>query len=307
MREIITYNGKDISKDVETIAATHEMYAGGRQADTIELVFLDDEKLWAKWQPVVGDVISYQKGGTPTGKMFVYEPYIDNNLCIIRATSIPGGMSIVRSKSWEQVYLQQIGDEIAKRSGLEFELLGFSNLYYDYMKQDNQTDGGFLRNLAELEGGGITVYDGRLIMFKESYLEEQKEKAIITTTGAQFERIDRTGSLFGSAEVRCGSFFGKFTADKTNGRILKPQRTISCTSNAEAARYAAGILRQANKEKTEAILRSPLMPDVSAGVVVDLNNTIVPSWSGRFFVYKIRHEYHKDKSTTFMRRTLEGY
>lgn len=309
MAESIIFNGQEISNEVEAMAATHEMYAGGRQADTITLTFSDDDGLWDKWKPATGDTLIYSNGGTSTGKMFIYDPEPSNGIYILRATALPQDAKLAHSKSWEQVYLSQFGTEVAARSGLTFELYGLENIYYNYMRQDAEPDIAFLRRIAELEGGGITVYDGRLIMFKESYLESQEPTIQLSTIGATFEPHDYTGNLYGAAEVRSGIYRGKFSADEENKRILQPdpRQRIMCTSNAEATRYAAGLLRMANKGTREARMQSTLMAELSAGICISLDNPAIPSWGGSFFVHHLRHEYHKETTTLFMRRPLEGY
>ena len=307
MTEIITYNNTDISAEVDVLAATHETYVGGRQADTLELVFDDDRGLWSKWKPAVGDTIAYQNGGAGSGTMFVYEPEITNGLCTIRATSLPKNAKIKRTKSWEQVYLRQFGAEIAERSGLTFELQGLENFYYEYMQQVAESDVAFLRRIAEMEGGGIVIYDKRLIMFKDSELEGRDAGVQLSTLGGLFESKDKSGELYGAAELRSGSYFGRFTADPDNKMIYTPDELIRCTSNAEAYRFAAGILRTQNKDKMTAKLTTDLMPEVTAGVMAELENTIASGWSGLFFLYRVRHEYHNERTVLYMRRPLEGY
>lgn len=307
MAEIITYNNTDISAEVDVLAATHETYAGGRQADTLELVFDDDQGLWSKWKPAVGDSITYQNGGAGSGTMFVYEPEISNGLCTIRATSLPAAAKTKRSKSWEQVYLRQFGTEIAERSGLTFELCGLNNLYYDYMQQANEGDAAFLRRIAELEGGGIVVFDKRLIMFKDSELESQEAGVQLSALGGIFEHKDLSGGLYGAAEIRSGSYFGRFTADPDNKTIYIPDKKILCTSNAEAYRFAAGMLRMANKDKLTAKLTTNLTPAVTAGMTAELEDTNAPGWDGLVFLYRVRHEYHNARTVLYMRRPLEGY
>lgn len=38
-----------------------------------------------------------------------------------------------------------------------------------------------------------------------------------------------------------------------------------------------------------------------------LLNQQAPSWSGAFYIYKVRHDYGKHKTKIFFRKKLEGY
>ena len=49
------------------------------------------------------------------------------------------------------------------------------------------------------------------------------------------------------------------------------------------------------------------MPQYAPGIMVNIINRQAPSWSGNYFIYKIRHDYGKRRTKIFFRRRLEGY
>lgn len=305
MKEQIIYNNVDISDIVITEEAVHDMYIGCEQADTLTLTFEDEGADWDAWGAAPGDTVTYKNGGTSTGTMYVHSVYPENGFFTVRATSIPQKAKLCHTKSWESVYLMQLGTEIAARFGFSFRAEGIENIYYSYIAQENETDIGFLSRIACLEGGALITYNDAIVLYGEAELEQRADDLEVTAEDGVFSASDRSGNLFGSAKLSAGSCYGIFTADPENSRRLDVKGTA--TTNAEAKRWAQGLLRQANKGCKTCRLQKDILPEISAGVVVDLVNQVVPGWSGKMFAYHVRHEYKKEKTTIFMRPPLEGY
>ena len=305
MAEKIIYNNTNISTATTSMAATYDMFVGAQQADNIVLTFEDSDSRWKKWAPKSGDTIEYQRDGVSTGIMHIYEPQLLNGLCIIRACSMPQDAKVKHSKSWQQVHLLQFGNEVAARFGMTFELLGLSDLYYEHMRQENETDIGFLQKIASLEGAALILFNNRIIMAQEKPLEASDAILQVSAAGSYIESSDKRGLAYGSAEVRAGVYYGKYTADASNKRNFLPEQSIMAGSNAEAARFAAGQLRQINKQLTDAKMQTSLMPELTAGVNIELTGSDVPFWNGKNYLYHVRHEYHKQQTTLFMRKPLE--
>ena len=82
---------------------------------------------------------------------------------------------------------------------------------------------------------------------------------------------------------------------------------IMCQSTLEAIRFAAGVLREKNKMLVCGSIEASLMPIYAPGIMVNILNQQAPSWSGAFYIYKVRHDYGKHKTKIFFRKKLEGY
>ena len=305
MSEQIIYNNVDISGSVETEEAVHDMYAGCEQADTLTLTFEDEGADWDAWGAVPGDTVVYKNGGTSTGTMYVHSVYPENGFFTVRAASIPQNAKLCHTKSWESVHLLQVGSEVAGRFGFSFRIEGMENFYYDYIAQENEPDIAFLNRIAKLEGGILIVYNNEVILYGEEALEKRETDLEVTTGDGTFSGCDRSGDIFGKAKLSAGSCYGVFTADPSNSRTLDIKGRA--TSDAEAKRWARGLLRQANKNGRTCRLQKDIMREFSAGITVDLDNQAAPKWSGKMFLYHVRHEYKKERTTLFMRPPLEGY
>ena len=119
---------------------------------------------------------------------------------------------------------------------------------------------------------------------------------------------DNRARCYGSCEVSSGSFSGKFKAPgATNTAVLRPDKPIPVTSNAEAARFAKGLLRNANKYGHTGQFSKELLTGYAAASLLKLKTTKASAWDGTVFVYKVRHDFVGNKSTLYFREPLEGY
>lgn len=304
--EKLIYEGKDITEDIHIIKAVHEMYAGGRQADTLELVLDDAEKTWNKWNPQAGDELEYINEDGKTGTMYVVFPEVSNGICTITATTLPKKAKEPHTKAWEYTTLSKIGEEVAGRFGHTFKLEKMEDVPYNYLCQRKESDISFLHRIAELEGCGIVIYNGAVTMFSEEKMENQEPSLNVETETSTFRACDSTGRMYGSCEVTAGAYKGIFIVDSSKPKFI-PQENIEASSDAEAARFAKGILRKENKGLATATLETALASEITPGIVINVSNEVEAEWSGNLYVYRARHDYHSDTTKIFLRRPLEGY
>lgn len=297
--------GVDVWNDVRVIELVHDSYAEGR-ADRLFVRFADPKGLWPGWGLTVGTEIS----ADGTGKMYVYACRAENGVFTVRAYSAPPDITERRSKSWAQVHLFQLVTEAAARHSLTPDFSQASDRLYNYKAQENETDLGFLAALCRTEGYALLIFDGRLVIYDEHRMEmiEPAETVTIGEDGV-FTIEDRRGAGYGSARVAAGSVSGVFFApDPVSGRVLYPDSDrLYATSNAEAARYARGLLRNANKGLLAGSFRRKYAPQISAGSTVRLLIERAPVYSGPVFITHARHDLIRNVSLIDFRKPLEGY
>ncbi|MBQ9229083.1 MAG: hypothetical protein IJ168_09680 [Eubacterium sp.] len=301
-------NGVDIFEQVSVRYCIHEMYAEKR-ADSLTIRLNDPDGNWSKWNPEPGSEISFENGAAKTGKMFIHSTKPENGGYTIRALSMPTTGQTRRSKSWAGVHFLQIANEIAKRHKLDFENYGCKDHLYQYIAQENETDFAFFCRLCMFEGCQMLIFDGKLIAYDEAYIEKQApaETLEIGDDGV-FAYEDRSDRAYGVATVASGKISGTFRAPGgAPDRVLKPETGIKVTSNAEAARFARGILRDANKNLVTGSFAKALMPGYAAASLIRLKTKKAEGWNGEFFVTMVRHDHVGNKSTIYIRKPLEGY
>ncbi len=303
----ILYEGTDIYPEISVNRCFHDMY-GEKQSDELLLRLNDTRQLWDVWQPKAGDTVAVEDGEAKTGKMFIESVVPESGLVTLRAFSMPQSAKDKRNKSWEKVKLLQLGQEIAARHGLAFEQYGVTDQLYEYVNQSNLPDFAFLQQRCTLEGVAFLVYDGKLVMYDEAYLEQQAPaKTVSITPASEFEYRDDEVNAYGSAEIVNGNITGTFTAPNGGAKVLRKVIPIQMTSQTEADRFARSLLRDANKNATTGTLWTTLMRDYAAGSVTEIQTSGAQSWDGPAFITRLRHDYVKGQSKAYFRKPLEGY
>ena len=302
------YNGTDIYPSVSVNYCVHEMFAEKR-ADTLVVRFNDTKGIWSKWNPADGDVIRFVEGASDTGKMFVHSMKPENGFFTIRAMSMPKSGTTKKSKSWEGVRFLQLGNEFAGNHGLTFQHFGCADRVYPYMAQGNETDFACFSRLCTLEGCQMLIYDGKLLAYNEQYIESQEPKGNLEVElNGKFEYRDNRADCYGSCEINSGRYSGKFAAPgATNTTVLRPEKAVLVTSDAEAARFAKGLLRDANKYGYTGQLTKSLHTGYAAASLVKLKTGKASAWNDTVFVYKVRHDFVGNKTTLYFRNLVEGY
>lgn len=300
------YKGVDITDSVSINRCYHDMYAGD-QSDTLNIRVNDTENLWDAWAPATGDEIRVDYDAISTGTMFVSGAIPRNGILDITAQSAPKSCFDQQNKAWQKIRLLQIGDEIAKRNGLSFHSYGVEDRLYSYLSQ-TEGDLRFLNRIARLEGCAVLVYDRKLIMYSEQYMEAQEPtEALDVTMDGDYKYQDRRAELFGSCVVESGMYYGRFAVDNGSSRVLLPETMPVAGSDVEAARFAKNLLRYANKGCYGGFVRSAILPGYAPASTVELANARTPSWDGTVFIDHIRNDYGKGESKIFFRKLLEGY
>ena len=303
----LTYKGVDITDSVSINRCWHDMYAGGR-ADTLHLRINDVDAVWDGWAPAIGDELRVDYGTISTGTMFLVSATPTNGSYDIEAWSAPASGYALQSKAWQRVRLLQLGAEIAERHGLAFSSYGVEDCLYPYLYQNKKGDFAFLAEICKLAGCSLLVYNERLVMYSEPYMEAQTPTEVLeVTVDGDYKYTDHRSALYGSCIITSGNYSGSFDAGNGAGRVLRPDTPPNISSNTEADRYAKNLLRAANKGGQAGFVRSSILPGYAAASTVNLSNARAPSWDGSVFIDHIRNDYGKGESKIFFRRPLEGY
>lgn len=302
----VIYKGVDITDEVSINYCWHDMYCEG-QADTLRIRFNDNEHVWDGWNPQTDDEIEVVYGAIRTGKMFVHRTRPTNGLYEIIATAAPASSREKKNKSWRKIKLLVMGREIAGHHGLEFEAYGVPDVLYDYILQTNEDDFSFLHKRCALEGCAFLVYDGKLIMYAQKYMEEQTaSESIYIGIDSDYEYSDQSGQLYGECKIQQGKYKGSYKAENGAQSVFIPSLGISINSDAEAARYAKNMLRQANKGAYTGYVYSSILTGYAATSMAKLENERAPSWDGDVFLTHVRNDYGRGISKLFFRKPLEG-
>lgn len=300
----ILYNNKDITDDISVSSCIHDMFACS-QADTLCIKFNDSKKLWDGWKPSKEDIISVSYGIAKTGAMYIDSVVPENGLMTLRASSIPPTAMNKTDKSWENVHLLQLAKEIASRHGLEFEEYDVADKIYNYVRQPNIPDFEFLQQRCNLESLAFVVYDKKLVLYDEAKLETTKPvKEVKIKSDNDFNYTDSSQNGYGKVTVTNGNLTGNYTSKSGLKNVLTQTISTVISGQAEADRFAKGLLRQANKNLTKGVFKLPLMRELSAGSVMKIVTEGADTWNGNGFVSHIRQDYINSTSKVFFRKAV---
>lgn len=303
----IYYEGVDIYPSISLNQCVYDSY-GEEQADTLKMTFNDTSDQWDTWNPSKGDAIRVVLGSCDTGKMNVISVKPENGLMCLMASSIPDTANDKSNKSWQNVKFKQICQEIAERHGLSCEFYGVEDYTYAYVTQQNKEDFIFLEERCALEGCAFLVYNGRLVVYTESYMESGSARGTLSIgDDVKFTYEDHSSEVYGVCIAKNGAMEGTYSSgvtDKTLNKILSGK----VSSQAEITRFAQNLMRYENKKMTSGVCYSDrYLPGYAAGSLITLETSGVPSWNGNVFMTHVRHDMVRATSKLWFRKPLEGY
>lgn len=306
----IFYNGTDITQSVQPITLPITDNAGGKP-DSLTIAFSDTDGLWSKWKPAKNDTLQVKENGFDTGLMFVDELSQSAGLFGVKALSIPQTSKTARSQGWEKVRLLEIASEIATRHRFELQSYNVSNHLYERIDQQETADFAFLADLCMLEGYSLKINNRTVIIYDER-IEEQKPadpKLSVVGEGAingSFEFANKSTDIYQKCIVRGNGptyIQGVFTASDIFGPMIK--RDLYATNQAEANRWAKGVLRSYNKLAVMGSMAVNLNSNYAAGTCLNVRD--IGMFDGKYFIHRLVHDLMNNKTKLTLRKPLEGY
>lgn len=277
------------------------------EADTIDVELMDKDRLFInEWMPTLSDTLQVSltkdngAGLVETLDLGVFE--IDEveasappSVFKIKAVSVSQNSALRQrdeSKSWENVKLSEIAQDIASAAGVELFYKADDDPTVTRAEQQEQSRLAFLEKLCKDNFLSLKVSDGQLIIFDESELDKQ-EPAL---TLYRHQDVINFNARYTLQEIygRCDVIYkhggkdeliqGQFECG-ASAKVLKVNKKVD--DKAEAERLARNKLREKNKEGVKVNLTTQGNFSLAAGNVVKL------SGFGKFdFNYLIEKAVH---------------
>lgn len=338
---IVTYNGKDISADLQqylkSVSYTDNMSG---EADDLQLTLEDRQGLWqASWMPEKGATLDVSvkviDAGTEQVVRFglfeideITSSGMPSEVCI-KAVSVPDNNNlrgVERTRSWEKAELKSIANDIAGGAGLEllYDAKDY-NPTIDRAEQSEQSDLSFLYKLCADHGLALKICNNQLVIFDEADYEAADAVAQLLKPGniaadgaktikhlKRYSLSSKVRDVYKACHVKYQEGKDKqkieatFTApDKTDGKTLEVNEQVS--SIADAERLAKKRLREKNSAEISGSFDIIGCPELAAAAVIQLSGFGV--FDGKYILTQVRHEIGSGGYTTGvdMRRCLNGY
>lgn len=254
-----------------------------------------------------GDAIRLDQAGYSTGTLYVDGLSSEGSVFGISALSMPQSARAAASRVWEDIRLLAIAADMAGRHGLKLEVYEAPNPTYRRVEQLNQPDMAWLNSLCLRESCCMKLAGDRLIIYSEPAFERKAPAASFHKSQLMGSPrfVDEGAGLMQACVVtwqdgKGGQIMGKATAPVSGGTLTIQERV---TSPAEAARFAAGYLRQANKRDSGEVAM-PLSAGLTGGNTVAISGTGLGD--GRHFVTRAAHDFIRKETRLYLRRPMEG-
>ena len=264
----IQIDGKAMdSEQRDTVTSVTYTDPASGQADSLDIAVSGGEKRWlTDWYPGEGKTVSatialsnWEKDGAQDvtldcGKFILDNPSfsgwpVSGTLSAVSTPADKGFSKTERTKTWENVTIQEIGKDIASRAGisLAWDVSG-SSFSISSVEQSKENDCTLFTNLCNSHGLQVKVYSHKLVVYdREAY---KKKAAVDTVDASEFDSWDGGPSM---SEVYTGGEYtytnpqtGKKIVAKVGSgdRILK--KSGKADSAADAERKIKALVSNAN-------------------------------------------------------------
>lgn len=318
----LSFNGKNVSTKLAEYlkSVSYEDVASG-SSDTISLKLQNIDMKWLhKWYPTKGDKIKgsitfkdWNKDGTNLslncGTFVCDEVKFSGGPLetTIGGVSTPAKDSFKtreRTKTWKNVTIKKIAQEIAKRYSLSLSYSGPS-IKIASIEQSDKTDSAFLYSICQKYGLSMKVFNNKIVIYDQT--AQEKKKATATLTRASFiddewDYIDALEGTYTGARISYKSgknndevsvYLGLKKENASGSRVLKITETAD---DYDTAYYmAAAKVNQSNEGATTMTGKIWPNPKICAGICVTISG--MGKANGKYFVDKVTTEV-TDSGTT---------
>lgn len=297
------YQGKDITTDCDIVACRHVDTAG--RSDFLELEMLH-APVWSEWNPEPDDLIRVTESGYDTGKMYLAEVRPEGDRYRLWASSTPLAARAKKYKSFESKTIAQMLDDCAQECGMQAELFGVSgSAKCAFEIRNNETAPAFAQRILRREGAILKAMDGKLVGISLAYAQ-----GLQTACGIRLdEGSEQTGYIredakrMSGADVQTAFASGSASDDEGKaGRIWLGN--LPAESDAQAAKWARGILLYENSMCERLKLAMEFMPEVSALCRVQIEGSA--QTEGMWNVLEAQHEMIKKETRLVLFRIAQG-
>ncbi|WP_326514781.1 hypothetical protein [Clostridium intestinale] len=305
----IIYENVDITSDININYAAIEDSAGGI-ADSLELIFNDENKLWRQWNPSKNNKIIIKNDNFSSGVMYLDEIYMKKGLYRLKAISTPLKAKTPKNATWENISFSKLAKDLIKDLDLELATYNLNTDWiYERVEQINQNSLDLLNMRCILEGYRLKVSDNKAIIYSENILEKSEPVLKLTEADlpANYEFKNLSSGIYSSclvSDVYKDSIisYEYKPVNAPQGPILKPK--VRVMNHAEAERYSMNLLNFHNKNEITASLSIRLNTNVASGNVIEIVG--LGNFSGKYFVEKTKHYFTEDKTSLKARKLMEG-
>lgn len=318
----LSFNGKNVSTKLADYleSVSCEDVASG-SSDSIDITLQNIDMKWMnQWYPTKGDKISgtitfqdWNKDGENLklncGTFILDEVKFSGGPLKVSlgGVAIPANESFKvreRTKTWKNVTIKNIANEIAKRYGLSLSYSG-PTITIASIEQSDKTDSAFLYDLCKKYGLSMKVFNNKIVVYDQTQQEKKAASATITRDSFIDDEWEYTDSIEGTytgARISYKSgedneeisvYLGLKAENAAGSRVLN---ITEVADDYDAAYYmAAAQVNQSNEQATTISGKIWPNPKICAGICVTISG--MGKANGKYFVDKSTVEVSDSRTT----------
>lgn len=318
----LSFNGKNVSTKLADYleSVSCEDVASG-SSDSIDITLQNIDMKWMnQWYPTKGDKISgtvtfqdWNKDGEnlklDCGTFILDEVKFSGGPLKVSlgGVAIPANESFKvreRTKTWKNVTIKNIANEIAKRYGLSLSYSG-PTITIASIEQSDKTDSAFLYDLCKKYGLSMKVFNNKIVVYDQTQQEKKAASATITRDSFIDDEWEYTDSIEGTytgARISYKSgedneeisvYLGLKAENAAGSRVLN---ITEVADDYDAAYYmAAAQVNQSNEQATTISGKIWPNPKICAGICVTISG--MGKANGKYFVDKSTVEVSDSRTT----------
>lgn len=302
----IIYNGESITVSLEdrTGGFTYNDPESG-SSDDISLTINDRDNKWINGMfPRLGDkiqatikVYDWQAPGDNRqlncGSFVIDDPSFSGPPTQVqfKAVSKPADSSFdtqQRTKTWENVTLQQIATEIASRYELVVQYSA-DEIKIDSLEQSDETDSDFINKTCEKYNLSCKIYSNRLVIYDRE--KQKQEPPVLTIKKGDMEQWSYNTTLEGVYTGGTMKYKDSDEGDDIEATYGDQTRSLAVNgkadSQADAEKQIKAEVNKANEDKETMNVTIPGNPTLCASQCVEISGLGVAD--GKYFVKKVTH------------------
>lgn len=301
----LIYNDTDITRSVDVVKCIHRDVSGGR-CDSLEIV-LENAAAWYRWQPKKDDQIEVRKNGYSTGIMYLNAILPENGKYRILATSLPAGAQRKKYASYENTSLGDLISLCAAECGLDGAVYGVdSGILYPYLMRGKESAPAFLSRILRCEGAVLKTLNGKLTAIGIEYAQGLNPVQVIDVKSDQRGVRHQMRDDLRLATITIDTPYAHGTA-ADGGAVHGQHETYTyeypAIDNAQAGRWARGLLLHNNRNAEEIIINADFNPRFTAMVRIDINGT--HDMAGKWLIDEAEHDLFGSKSKVKLLRCVD--
>lgn len=318
----LSFNGKNVSTKLADYleSVSCEDVASG-SSDSIDITLQNIDMKWMnQWYPTKGDKISgtvtfqdWNKDGENLKldcRTFILDEvkFSGGPLKVsLGGVAIPANESFKvreRTKTWKNVTIKNIANEIAKRYGLSLSYSG-PTITIASIEQSDKTDSAFLYDLCKKYGLSMKVFNNKIVIYDQTQQEKKAASATITRDSFIDDEWEYTDSIEGTytgARISYKSgedneeisvYLGLKAENAAGSRVLN---ITEVADDYDTAYYmAAAQVNQSNEQATTISGKIWPNPKICAGICVTISG--MGKANGKYFVDKSTVEVSDSRTT----------